>query len=75
MKTFMSMAEIEAQFDSEWVLLEDPETTADLQVQGGTVLWHSKDRDAVYRKAMEFRPKHSAVLYIGRLPADVAILI
>ena len=72
----MSMSEIEAQFDSEWVLLEDPdfdEPTS--QVKGGTLLWHSKDRGEVYRRALELRPKHSAVLYIGKIPEDIVIVL
>ena len=43
----MSLAEILGEFKSEWVLLEDPETTESLEVKGGKVLWHSKDRDEV----------------------------
>jgi len=62
----MSVAEIRSQFESEWVLIEDPELTQHLEVKGGKVLWHSKDRDEVYRKARELhlRPKHAAILYI-----------
>jgi hypothetical protein len=44
----MSLVEIEAQFQSEWVVIEDPQTTDTLQVMGGRVLWHSSDRDEVY---------------------------
>jgi hypothetical protein len=43
-----SLAAIRKQFDSEWVLLEDPVTDESLQVKSGRVLWHSKDRDEVY---------------------------
>jgi len=42
-------------------------------VIGGKVLRYSKDRDEVYRKALERRPKHSAFLFIGSLPQDAAI--
>lgn len=68
MNDFMSIAEIEAQFKSEWILVEDPETTPTLEVTGGKVLWHSKDRDEVYKKALELKPKHSAFLYTGGVP-------
>lgn len=71
----MSLAEIRARFESEWVLLEDPETTESLQVKAGKVLCHSKDRDEVYRKARELRPKHSAIVYTGTLPQDTAVLL
>ena len=71
----MSLVEIQARFKSEWVLLEDPETTEFLEVKSGTVLWHSKDRDEVYRKARELRPKHSAILYTGTLPEEVVVVL
>lgn len=71
----MSLAEIQARFKSEWVLLEDPETTEFLEVKSGTVLWHSKDRDEVYRKARELRPKHSAILYTGTLPEEAVVVL
>jgi len=65
----MSVTEIRSRFESEWVLIKDPELTQHLEVKGGKVLWHSKDRDEVYCKARELhlRPKHSAILYIEAL--------
>jgi hypothetical protein len=71
----MTMSEIEAQFQSEWVLIGDPETNQALEVLSGKVLWHSKDRDEVYRKAIELRPRHSAFLYTGTMPKDTAIIL
>jgi len=75
MNKFMTLAEIEAHFESEWVLLQDPETTEALEVKGGKVLWHSKDRDEVYRKARELRPRRSAILYTGTLPEGAAVIL
>lgn len=75
MSEVMSLVEIQARFESEWILLEDPETTESLEVKGGRVLWHSKDRDEVYRKARELRPRHSAILYTGGLPEETEIIL
>ena len=69
----MNMAEIQAQFQSEWVLVEDPQTNDALEVTAGKVRWHSKDRDEVYRKAVELRPKRFAMLYTGEMPKNAAI--
>ena len=71
----MTMEEIESQFDSEWVLIEDPKTDESLKVLGGRVLHHSKDRDEVYRKAVLFRPKRSALIYTGEIPEDTAVVL
>ena len=75
MSEVMTVQEIEARFVSEWVLVEDPEVTPQLEVAGGKVLYHSKDRDEVYQKAIELRPKHSAYLYTGRVAEDMVIML
>ncbi len=56
MDEILTMAEIEGKFESEWVLIEDPSTDESLDVRGGTVRWHGKDRDEVYRRTVELRP-------------------
>jgi len=75
MDEVMTMVQIEGQFESEWVLIEDPQTDEALEVKSGKVRWHSKDRDEVYRKAVELRPKRFALLYTGKMPKDTAIVL
>lgn len=75
MSDLMTIAEIEAKFQSEWVLVEDPQTNEALEVQSGKVRFHSRDRDEVYRKAVELRPKRFAMLYTGEIPKDTAIVL
>ena len=75
MDEVLSITEIEAKFDSEWVLIEDPRTDAALEVHSGTVRWHGKDREEVYRKAVEIRPKRFAIVYTGKMPQDTAIVL
>ncbi len=71
----MTREQIEREFDSEWILVGDPELTPSLEVTRGHVLCHSRNRDDVYRKARELRPKRSAFLYTGRLPPGTAIVL
>lgn len=75
MSELLTIAEIRTRYASEWILLEDPETGPHLEVVGGRLLFHSKDRDEVYRQALKRRPRHSAVLYTGSLPGDVAVVL
>jgi hypothetical protein len=75
MDNVLTIAEIESQFESEWVLVSDPQTNELLEVQSGKVLCHSKDRDEVYRKAVEVRPKRFAMLYTGTIPQDTEIVL
>ncbi len=75
MSHILTAAQIGQQFESEWVLVEDPKTNDTLEVESGQVLWHSKDRDEVYRKAVELRPKRFAMLYTGKMPEDTAVVL
>jgi hypothetical protein len=75
MSDVLTIAEIEAQFVAEWVLVAEPQTNDALEVQSGTVLAHSKDRDEVYREAVRLRPKRFAMLYTGTLPKDTAVVL
>ncbi len=75
MDEILTIAQIEAQFDSEWILIEDPQTNENQQVQSGKVLWHSKDREEVYRQAIKLRPKRFAMLYTGRMLENTAIVL
>jgi len=75
MDDVLTITQIEAQFTSEWVLVADPQTNDALEVQSGKVCWHSKDRDEVYRKAVELRPRRFAVLYTGKMPKDTAVVL
>jgi hypothetical protein len=75
MNEILTITQIETQFEGEWILIEDPQTNEALEVQSGKVCWHSKDRDEVYRKAVELRPKRFAMLYTGKIPEDTAIVL
>lgn len=69
----MTLSEIEERFDNEWVLVEDPEYNPNNEVVRGKVLFHSKNRDEMYARAMELRPKRSASLYTGPVPNEIFV--
>lgn len=75
MSEVLTLAEIKSRFASEWVLLEDPQSASGLEIRGGKVLCHSKSRDEVYRAALKLRPKHSAIVYTGKLPDDMVVAL
>ena len=75
MSETLTRDEIEARFDSEWVLIEDPVVDDQLRVVRGKVVHHSKDRDEVDRKMIELRLKSSATLYTGKMPENTAIVL
>jgi hypothetical protein len=75
MDEVLTLEQIEERFPSEWVLVADPELTESLVVLKGKVLCHSPNRDDVYRKARELRPRHSAIVYTGTLPEEAAVVL
>jgi hypothetical protein len=74
MDEVLTIAQIEAQFKSEWILVEDPLTNEVREVQSGKVRWHSKDREEVYRQAIKLRPQRFAILYTGRMSEDTVLM-
>jgi hypothetical protein len=75
MDEVLTIAEIEAKFDAEWIPIENPSTDEAFEVRSGTVLWHDKDRDEVYRRAVETRPKRFAIVYTGKMPRGTEIVV
>ncbi len=75
MSGLMTWEEIKETFDSEWVLIEDPELTRSQELIRGKVVFHSPDRAAVYSKAIELRPPRTAIRYIGGLPEGVEMIL
>ena len=75
MDPILSLAEMTAKFSDEWVLLDNPQVDRHMNVTAGRVVWHSKDRDDVYQKAIEFRLRNSAVLFTGQIPENTAVIL
>jgi hypothetical protein len=71
----LTRAEIKARYPSECILIGDPETDENHEVIRGKVLFHSPDRDEMYRKMLELRPKSAATLYTGEPPADTEFVL
>ena len=70
----LTMKEIEQRYDSQWVLLGDPEWDSYDRVRRAVVLAHGPDKDKVFRKAMRLKPKSSAFYWIGEHPKVIAIV-
>lgn len=75
MNEVMTIADIQARFDAEWVLIGDPVTDEAHQILSGRVLAHSRDRDEVDRCLLALRPRRYASWYTGRLPDDMAVVL
>jgi hypothetical protein len=74
MNEVLIRAEMEAQFDGEWVLVADPELDKNMEVVKGLVISHSQDPEEVYQAGIDQGVTHSASLYFGPIP-ELSILL
>jgi hypothetical protein len=76
MTEILTVPEIEQQFPSEWVLIDQPQTDKNNELQSGKVVFHSKDRDEVYRRAIAMpAPKRLAIHFTGTLPPNTVVIL
>ena len=41
----------------------------------GELVFHSKDRDEVYKKAHGRKDAHTAIFYVGKIPEDLVVVL
>ncbi|MFI5454423.1 MAG: hypothetical protein ACHRXM_03145 [Isosphaerales bacterium] len=73
MDEVLTMQEIEARYAPDWVLIAEPQTDDKLEVLAGKVVFHSPERDAVWRKAQELKLDRTAVRYLGEYPEHMVL--
>jgi hypothetical protein len=75
MDEILTIEQIEARYAPDWVLIGEPQTDEGQRLQAGKVLFHSPDRDEVYRKAQEMPPGHYAFRFLGKPPENMALVL
>ena len=65
MADLLTMEEIEATYDGEWVVLIDVESDAGPVFRRGRVVWHGADHEEAWERAQEIDSPRIAVLYAG----------
>ncbi len=73
MNEALTRAEMEARFDGEWVLVDDPEMESRSEVLRGRAAYHGMNREAMYEEGMNLHSKRSAFLYFGEMPEHICI--
>jgi hypothetical protein len=71
----LTLQEIKDRYNSEWILVKDPDLDKHHEVIRGKVVCHSKDRDEVYRKAMQIRLHAGAILFTGKAPKGMVFAL
>ncbi|MEX0718982.1 MAG: hypothetical protein WD066_20475 [Planctomycetaceae bacterium] len=75
MNEILTIDEINERYPDEWIIIGDPDLDESLQVLGGTVLLHGKDRDEVYRRVAALpTPLNIATHDTGEVPDDMVIV-
>ncbi len=71
----MKWENIKKTFKDQWVLIEVEKVDESFNVVEGEVLAHSKDKNEVYQKLLQIRPKEFSIEYTGDIPEDLAIVM
>jgi len=71
----MKWKDIKKEFKDQWVLIEVEKVDESFNVVEGEVLAHSKDKDEVYKKLLQIRPKEFSIEYTGVVPEDLVIVM
>lgn len=71
----MKWKEIVKSFKDEWVLIDVKEVNEDFNLKEGDVIAHAKDKEQIYRKLLELRPRNFSIEYTGKIPEDLAVVL
>ncbi|MDI6759731.1 MAG: hypothetical protein QMD05_02775 [Candidatus Brocadiaceae bacterium] len=71
----MKWKEIVKSFKDEWVLIDVKEVNEDFNLKEGDVIAHAKDKEQIYRKLLELRPRNFSIEYTGKIPEDIAVVL
>lgn len=71
----MKWEDIKKIYKDEWVLIKVDKVNENFNLLEGEVLANSKDKDEVYRKLLEMKPKEFMIEYTGEIPEDLAVVL
>jgi hypothetical protein len=71
----MKWKEIVERFKDEWVLIDVKEVDENFNLKEGDVIAHSKDKEEIYKRLLELRPKKFSIEYTGKIPEDLAVVL
>jgi len=71
----MKWKEIVEKFKDEWVLIDVKEVDKNFNLKEGNVIAHSKNKEEIYKKLLELRPKKFSIEYTGKIPEDLAVVL
>ena len=71
----MKWVDIKKNFKNQWVLIEVEKVDESFNLLSGEVLAHTNDKDEIYQKLLQIKPKEFSIEYTGDVPEDLAIVM
>jgi hypothetical protein len=71
----MKKEEIFKKYKDEWVLIECKQVDKNFKLIEGEILYHSKDKNQVYKQLLKSKPKDYVIEYTGKVPEDLAVML
>ena len=73
----LSVREIRRRYDGEWGYIAEPVMDAVQNLVRGKVLFHGKDSSRVYKRvfSLKDRPSRFAMLWMGRRPSNLVVVL
>ena len=69
------MGRYKKSYKNQWVLVAVEKVDVSFNLLEGEVLAHSKDKDEIYQKLLQIRPKEFSIEYTGEVPEDLAVVM
>ena len=70
----LSTKRIRSRYKDEWVLLLNPGISSETGIEGGEVVFHSKNREEVHKRLSDFKG-NKAIVFTGKIPEEVGVLL
>lgn len=74
MSGLLTMAEIEAAYDGEWVVLDQIEFGPASEILRARVVWHGTDHDEARARSYDTDSRRIAVFYIGDWSGGIELI-
>lgn len=71
----MTWEEIEREYPDKWVLIAEPELDDQLRVLRGRVAFAGGSQESAEEEALRLGLKMSALLWTGKLPEDMVVIL
>lgn len=75
MDEILTLAEMKARYAPDWALIGEPQLDEQQRLLGGKLLFHSPDRDEVYRKALGYPEGRYAFRCLAEVPENLVLVL